>query len=808
MHKAAFLGPKGENAVELERLLLEVLHDHVFWRRNFHPSDDRLIEERDKQTEAYGQMVARLRDELFQILAELKRGAPLYSPRQIGHMVSDPTLPALVGYFAGLLYNQNNVVAEAAPETVRKERAYLAALARMIAYPPMLPAVLTPEARRARAPYAWGHLCSGGTLANLEALWVARNVRFFPLALKLMAATTTSFDDLARVEVGLPGGARRALAALSTFEAANVPVAEILGLHRQLMERLGSVDRARAAAFEAALPSVRRRGLAAFLHDYNAAFPGDPFRPPRVLISQAAHYGWAKAMDIVGLGADALLPVPVDAHIRVDVGALEETIRACAARQEPVLMVVSICGTTEEGAVDPLHRVEALRDGVAGAGVAFWHHSDAAFGGYFASMVPKDEAGRFVPYEARPAEGAGAALLSEEVYRAVTALSATDSVTVDPHKLGYIPYPAGAVLFRDYNARDAISYAAPYLATEATAGYSGFLGQWTLEGSRPGAAAVSCYLSEAAVPLTEEAHGRLMANCVAATRSLVAALHDRFDGDDAWVALRPFTAPDTVGFCFVLVPHGEVRSVAHLNGFTERIWRRMTVDGREDINQYAFLLSKTDVSVEGYRHVLAGLLPEVDLAASPDAAAPGGAAASLTLLRLFVMNPFAHDWNERTPAFSARFSRYLHDVAAEVYPEHVLSTYRQQHGGRLQVLVVEHETAPETSVAHQIQFHPAYAAYLDVQAVHDPRAVAGGPAPWQWVVVVDAGAEDVQATVRHLVGERGTAPGHILVWRAGAAPEGARRTASALGLPPGHVLAADGRDEGLQVLMRRLCAHL
>src|SRR5690606_39790232 len=121
---------------------------------------------------AYEETSARLRDELFQILAELKRGAPLYAPRQIGHMVSDPTLPALVGYFAGLLYNQNNVVAEAAPETVRKERAYVAALARMIGYPPLLTERLPAHARRERTAYSWGHLAGGGTLANIEALWV------------------------------------------------------------------------------------------------------------------------------------------------------------------------------------------------------------------------------------------------------------------------------------------------------------------------------------------------------------------------------------------------------------------------------------------------------------------------------------------------------------------------------------------------------------------------------------------------------------------------------------------------------------
>jgi hypothetical protein len=36
---AWFLGPRAENAELLERLIVESLRDHVFWRRNFHPED-------------------------------------------------------------------------------------------------------------------------------------------------------------------------------------------------------------------------------------------------------------------------------------------------------------------------------------------------------------------------------------------------------------------------------------------------------------------------------------------------------------------------------------------------------------------------------------------------------------------------------------------------------------------------------------------------------------------------------------------------------------------------------------------------
>ena len=41
--RAWFLGPRAENAELLERLVVESLRDHVFWRRNYHPEDGVVI---------------------------------------------------------------------------------------------------------------------------------------------------------------------------------------------------------------------------------------------------------------------------------------------------------------------------------------------------------------------------------------------------------------------------------------------------------------------------------------------------------------------------------------------------------------------------------------------------------------------------------------------------------------------------------------------------------------------------------------------------------------------------------------------
>ena len=74
------------------------------------------------------------------------------------------------------------------------------------------------------------------------------------------------------------------------------------------------------------------------------------------------------------------------------------------------------------------------------------------------------------------------------------ALAEADSVTLDPHKLGYVPYPAGAFLIRDRRARELVAIDPPYLLP--TQGLDSaedlFLGRFIFEGSKPGASRQRC----------------------------------------------------------------------------------------------------------------------------------------------------------------------------------------------------------------------------------------------------------------------------------------------------------------------------
>jgi hypothetical protein len=66
-----------------------------------------------------------------------------------------------------------------------------------------------------------------------------------------------------------------------------------------------------------------------------------------------------------------------------------------------------------------------------------------------------------------------------------------DSVTVDAHKMGYIQYSNGTILYRDENTRNLTTFTGSYIgsASDPTVGLFG------IEGSRPGAAAAALYFA-------------------------------------------------------------------------------------------------------------------------------------------------------------------------------------------------------------------------------------------------------------------------------------------------------------------------
>ena len=604
-----FLGPYGENDALLEKLVVEFLRDHVYWRRNFHPEDPPAIPTGAAGEPAYRDFEARMRRELHALSASLKRSVPFHSPRYIGHMVSDLLLPGLAAQFLTLPYNPNNVSIDAAPVTIDMELKAGLQLARMFGF------VDDP----ARPDCAFGHLTSGGTLANFQALRLALAGKAFPVALRAAAPPGIDLPD-------------------DDWSAFNLPTAAVVALLDQWNAFLASQPPRERRRWRAQLAAHRLEslGLADFLNRH------PELGSPRVFAPVTAHYSWSKGMKLMGLGRARLELVP-ERGMRTDTDALEEMLARCHRERQPVLMVVGVLGSTEFGTIDPLHELVAARDRWADAGLGFAVHVDAAWGGYLCTLFRKPD-GSLRPIQDMREEFRD--FPAPEVHAAVAALGQVDSITVDPHKLGYIPYGAGAFLCRDQRAMQLLAEDADYVfSTEETPDFfQRFrqLGRYIPEGSKPGAAAAAVYVTHQVLPLDHENFGALPRESIVATeafRTAATRFAARLEG--RLVCKLPFE-PDSNLICLALNPAGNT-DVATMNRFVRALHRSLSYDPRQPVQAREFFGSMTTLrpDVMGAEETTRALEA---LGLDPATLDAGGEDDDrLVILRHTLMNPFLLD---------------------------------------------------------------------------------------------------------------------------------------------------------------------
>ena len=137
---------------------------------------------------------------------------------------------------------------------------------------------------------------------------------------------------------------------------------------------------------------------------------------------------------------------------------LYKALQDCLDKKQAVYEVVAVMGTTEEGAVDRLTEIIKIRDEFKMKGLSFVIHADAAWGGYFASMPSPCESSPNTPDDIVLHVG-----LRDDTAKELRAMSLVDSITIDPHKAGYVPYPAGSLCYRDGRMRYLLTWTAPYI---------------------------------------------------------------------------------------------------------------------------------------------------------------------------------------------------------------------------------------------------------------------------------------------------------------------------------------------------------
>jgi aromatic-L-amino-acid decarboxylase len=135
-------------------------------------------------------------------------------------------------------------------------------------------------------------------------------------------------------------------------------------------------------------------------------------------VSAAAHGCIAQAMDLCGLGMDALRIIPTNDRHQIQIDALEAAIATDRSAGVRPFLIVGNAGTVDIGAIDDLSSLARIahRENM-------WFHVDGAIGAL--AVLAPDLAPRFVGIER------------------------ADSIALDFHKWAQVPYDAGFILVRD-----------------------------------------------------------------------------------------------------------------------------------------------------------------------------------------------------------------------------------------------------------------------------------------------------------------------------------------------------------------------
>jgi glutamate/tyrosine decarboxylase-like PLP-dependent enzyme len=179
------------------------------------------------------------------------------------------------------------------------------------------------------------------------------------------------------------------------------------------------------------LAVARNTGAGFDLRTHGLQHPG---APKLVCYGSSETHSWAgRAAELLGLGSSAFRRIPVTAEFTVDLEALKAAVASDRSAGRRPFCVIGNAGTVNTGATDDL---PALAGFCREEGI--WLHVDGAFGA-LAALAPA----------LRPV---------------VAGLEEADSIAIDLHKWGYLPFEAGCVLVRDREAhRQSFATTASYL---------------------------------------------------------------------------------------------------------------------------------------------------------------------------------------------------------------------------------------------------------------------------------------------------------------------------------------------------------
>ncbi|MEU0070233.1 aminotransferase class V-fold PLP-dependent enzyme [Streptomyces sp. NPDC006332] len=263
----------------------------------------------------------------------------------------------------------------------------------------------------------------------------------------------------------------------------------------------------------------------------------------RLVHGANAHHSLPRAAWLLGLPEPVVVPAPAGT---LDPAALDEALTTVPGP----LLVAATAGTTDAGLIDPLPDIAARC-----AAHRTRLHIDAAYG--------------------------GGLLFSDRHRTKLTGLEAADTITLDLHKLGWQPIPAGLLTVKNPHDLTALNHHADYLNAEddTETGYPDLLGRSLRTTRRPDILKIAVTLKTLGrtglATLVDQVceHAHTLADLIHDHPTL--ELHDR--PTISTVLFRPTGATDdtVAGIRRHLLHHGRaVLGRARLDG---RLWLKATL---------------------------------------------------------------------------------------------------------------------------------------------------------------------------------------------------------------------------------------
>lgn len=162
---------------------------------------------------------------------------------------------------------------------------------------------------------------------------------------------------------------------------------------------------------------------------------------PAVAIGRDAHYSIVRAVEMLGIGRDNIVWLPLDGKRRIDMSAVPSVLDDAKRSGMDVFCTVCSAGSTSFGAVDPIEGLAQIsRDR------GMWLHVDGCHG---ASLA-----------------------VSDRLRDKLRGLEMADSLSWDAHKMLFVPSPCSLLFYRD-RRKAAVTFhgSADYVSTSAGSEY-------------------------------------------------------------------------------------------------------------------------------------------------------------------------------------------------------------------------------------------------------------------------------------------------------------------------------------------------